>query len=408
MNSRTPPSDGSLLLVIHLQMYRHAGKVYVEGQAANGFSMWLEHFSTVTACVLGADGPPPSGYIDVETLNFGDRLKIEIIEPAWTPIALAQRYFPTRRKLVQLIERHEFLHFGIGGAWGDWGSHSAFIAAERSRAFSVWTDRVEAEVMQIEARRHKGPRRVVRLINAAMAKFLNQRAIRLATLGLFHGKNTFDAFQHLNRNPQLVHDIHIKASDAISADKLSAKIAAAKTGSLKIIYAGRVHPDKGPMEWVKAIGIALSSGVKLEAKWYGDGPTRDEAIAFVDSLGIADCVEFPGSISDRNTLLTTLRGAHLMLFCHLTPESPRCLIEALAAGTPIVGYESAYARDLLAKNGGGVLTDLRPEALAAEIIALAADRGRLATLIGLAAKDGALLNDEKVFAHRSELMKAFT
>jgi colanic acid/amylovoran biosynthesis glycosyltransferase len=111
---------------------------------------------------------------------------------------------------------------------------------------------------------------------------------------------------------------------------------------------------------------------------------------------------------DRVKLLELLRAADMMLFCHLTPESPRCLIESLLSGTPIVGYASAYPEDLIAVNGGGVLTSMSPVALSAELIRLASDGALLAALFERAARDGHDMNDEAVFDHRVELMKRYT
>ena len=95
-----------------------------------------------------------------------------------------------------------------------------------------------------------------------------------------------------------------------------------------------------------------------------------------------------------------------MLFCHKTPESPRCLIEALTCGTPIVGYDSAFPRELIEANGGGSLV-ARDDvaALATAVIGLAQDRRQLAALIHAAARDGAQFDDETVFRHRSELIR---
>jgi len=69
-------------------------------------------------------------------------------------------------------------------------------------------------------------------------------------------------------------------------------------------------------------------------------------------LGLREVVDFPGFLSDRSELLEKLRLAHMMLFTHVTPESPRCLLEALICGTPIVGYANGFAKDLTAGRGG--------------------------------------------------------
>lgn len=404
-----PVGDGSLLLVLPLPVHERDGRIYIERQAANGLEQWLHHFSRMTLAVkLLADVPPPQDSVPIDGLGLGDRLMVELLPPAWTPLAHLRAWHAMKRRLRALIDTHDYLQFALGGAWGDWGAIGALIAARRGRAASVWTDRVESEVMRIDAQRLRGPRRWMRLFNAYLARLLERRAIRRSALGLFHGKDTFTAYGPFSRNAHLVHDIHIKPADRIPADRLATKIATAPEGELQLIYAGRLHPDKGVMDWIETLRLAAARGVPYQASWFGDGPQRQEALALVENLGLAGCIHFPGPLLDRSRLLDHLRAAHAMLFCHLTPESPRCLIEALASGTPIVGYGSAYPEDLIASHGGGLLTPMQPAALAAELMRLHGDRQALAALIARAAKDGHDMNDEAVFEHRSELMKRFS
>jgi glycosyltransferase involved in cell wall biosynthesis len=128
--------------------------------------------------------------------------------------------------------------------------------------------------------------------------------------------------------------------------------------------------------------------------------------ARVECGPLAGRVHLPGFLRDRGQILEAMRDAHLMLFCHKTPESPRCLIEALTSGTPIVGYASAFPRELIKANGGGLLMPLDdPEALGRAVVRLAGDRAALADLIRRAACDGSPFDDETVFRHRSELIR---
>jgi colanic acid/amylovoran biosynthesis glycosyltransferase len=109
---------------------------------------------------------------------------------------------------------------------------------------------------------------------------------------------------------------------------------------------------------------------------------------------------------DRAAVLNALRQAHLFVFCHKTPESPRNLIEALVSGTPLVGYNSAFPQDLISENGGGQLSAKDDvNALVASVLRLAADRRHLADLIQRAAMDGAAFSDVAVFKHRSDLIR---
>lgn len=395
---------GSLLLVLPLVVHQQGGRIFIESQAGNGLGQWLRHFGRMTLAVPLQAGPPPSGSVAIDSLGLGERLAIELLPEAWTALRFLRCYPAVRRRLGQLIDAHDYLQFAIGGAWGDWSAIGALVAARRGRKASVWTDRVESQVMRIDARRFKGVRRMQRLFNAWLAHHLERRVIRRTTLGLFHGKDCYTAYQAFSPNPFLVHDIHLKPSDRIPDERLASKIATASEGSLDLIYVGRLHPDKGVMDWIETLRLVGEAGVPFRARWFGAGPQQDEARARVDALGLADRVTFPGLIVDRPQLLDYLRAAHVMLFCHLTPESPRNLIEALVSGTPIVGYGSAYSEDLVSAHGGGALTAMDPRLLADEVIRLAKDRTALADLIGRAAQDGRHMNDEAVFAHRSELM----
>ena len=101
-----------------------------------------------------------------------------------------------------------------------------------------------------------------------------------------------------------------------------------------------------------------------------------------------------------------MRDAHVFLFCHKTPESPRCLIEALVSGTPIVGYASAYARDLVAGDGGGDFVDVSDvRGLADRLIALNGNRQILADLIADAAKSGLRFDEQTVYRYRAGLLR---
>ncbi|MCW2411474.1 MULTISPECIES: glycosyltransferase family 4 protein [unclassified Sphingobium] len=398
---------GGLLLILPLLVHQYEGDVFIEQQAANGLHQWIRHFGQMTLCVKVVSAPPPADSVSIAGLGLGPNLTVELMPRGWTPLSFAKAYPEMRAKLSRLIDSHAFLHCALGGAWGDWAAVAALMAARRGRKVAVWTDRVESEVMRIDALRASGVRRFVRLMNASLARRLERRAIGSAALGLFHGNDCYQTYRGFNANPFLVHDIHLKPHDKISDESLNRKIRDVEHGPLRLIYIGRFHPDKGVMDWIETLRLVKEAGVAFHAQWFGDGPQREEARAKVLAQGLEEQIEFPGLLVDRSELLDKLRAAHLMPFCHLTPESPRNLIEALASGTPIVGYESAYPQDLISGHGGGVLTPMDPQALAAELVRLGRDRAALAALIGRAAQDGAHMNDEAVFAHRASLMKLY-
>jgi glycosyltransferase involved in cell wall biosynthesis len=158
--------------------------------------------------------------------------------------------------------------------------------------------------------------------------WLERALIRRAALGLFHGRETYDAYSPYCRSPELVHDIHINWRDHIPPEALQAKIEGAAEGPLRICYVGRADPMKGPLDWIEVLEKLTAAGVDFQAVWLGAGSEHAAMRRRIAQGDLADRVDAPGFVSKRSSILETLREAHVFMFCHKTPESPRCLIEA--------------------------------------------------------------------------------
>jgi glycosyltransferase involved in cell wall biosynthesis len=169
-----------------------------------------------------------------------------------------------------------------------------------------------------------------------------------------------------------------------------------------------MEPMKAPLDWVKAISKARDLGVNLQATWMGDGSQLSQMQSLIKELNLEKCIQLTGFQSDREQLLNQIRHSHLMLFTHITPESPRCLIESLMCGTPIIGYHSEYAEDLVNNYGGGQFVAIQNcQELGVLLSILFRERQLLAKLIKEAGKNGQRFTDQLVFQERSELIKKY-
>ena len=140
-----------------------------------------------------------------------------------------------------------------------------------------------------------------------------------------------------------MHDIHITRRDHISAGGAGRQAGGRPRERLRLAYVGRADPMKGPLDWIEVLERLAAAGVDFEATWLGDGADLAEMLRRVAAAGLgATGCALPGFAADRAAVFAALRAAHLFLFCHKTPESPRSLIEALVSGAPLVGYDSAY------------------------------------------------------------------
>ncbi|QQV78837.1 glycosyltransferase [Sphingomonas aliaeris] len=397
----------TILIVLPVPLYSVDGTLFYDTQACNGLRLWLENFDRVILCnpVLTASTPPESTR-DIVAMFKDANLDLRPLPTAWTPVEFARKLPATRALLRTLIRQATHLQFAIGGLWGDWGAVAAILAANDGRKAAIWTDRVESNVMRFQAAEYSGARRAYRTVTAWLASRLEHYVIRRSSMGLFHGMDTYRAYAPSSRSAHLVHNIHLGPEARISADDLAAKMARGPDRTVRIVYAGRVHRDKGVSDWIDTLALLADRKIPIEATWYGDGPELAFARDKVRDLALESAIRFVGSVNDRDTLMRAFRDADIFLFCHKTLESPRCLIEALLSGTPIVGYDSPYPRDLIQAHGGGVLVAGEPVALADAVTGIIEQPRRLAELAEAAARDGHPLIDEEVFRHRSDLIKS--
>lgn len=400
----------TLLLYAPVPLYRGRNGFLLEDQACNGLRLWSKHFGKVIVMHPVETGDPPPSWIPVHDSGIDpDVVELLPLPTAYRPDQFLRHLPATRRLIRGAIDRSRYLSFSIGGLFGDWGSVAAWEAHRKGRKFAIWTDRVESEVVRLEA--HEGPsarsRLRARLTYPPMAA-LERFLIRRCTVGLFHGAETFSTYAPYAAVAEVVHDIHLKAEDRIADAALDHKAVEVLQGPLRIIYLGRADAMKGPLEWVDVMARLKDLGVPFEAHWLGQGALWEDMKQAVIRRGLSDCVHLPGFVRNRNEILDRLRAAHLFVFCHKTPESPRNLIESLVSGTPIIGYEGAFARDLIHTHQGGVLTPIGDTGRLTEVIAeLAGNRTQLAALIQAAAMDGSTFNDEAVFSHRSKVIRQY-
>ncbi len=411
MNAAYVPPDTSLLLDLGVPFQMVGNNVHIEAQAYNGLLRWLENFDRITVCApLLPSGQTESSmrWTAVAPLVAEGRLTVMPFAWGYGIGAHARHAGAVRRALRTLIPRHRYLCFSNLGWLGAWGRVACEEAFRLDRPYAIWLDWVLHEMPS--GHESNPAKRIWRRAQRAMSKRTSLRDIRRASLGLFHGKTVFDGYAGLCRVSKIVHDVHLGVRDLIPAEQLRRRLAQ-RVSLRKILYVGRVHPMKGPWQWLdtlQRVFSELESRSEVQAEWIGDGPLLEDMRAAVEARGLTTRVSFPGAEMDRDRLLGIMRDADLFVFCHLSPESPRCLIEALMSGLPIIGFESAYASDLLDGSGGGQLVPVNDTAaLSKAIIRCINDPNGTRKMAEAARSTGTHFSDIAVFRHRSDLIKTY-
>lgn len=415
------PEKNSLLLVLPVPFRKNsAGELLIEKQACNGIDRWAENFKLVTVACPTIDektyqsSNTTSEYVPATTLESFARVRLVPLPYSYQIKSYLKNYPATRKLLGGLISSNKYLSFAIGGLIGDWASLAAMEAIKQKRAYSVWTDRVEHQVAKNSYQDRQGLRRVYRflkdrLFQSWLMATAEKYIISRASLGMFHGMDCFSAYHNMCKESHLVHNIHLKESDRISRKSLDKKIQHVMQGqALRIVYAGRVAGMKGPFDWIETLNQLQTMGVDFSASWLGDGPLLEDGRQQLKTKNLDDKVRFLGHQKKKEELLNSIREADIFVFCHKTPESPRCLIEAMLSGTPILGYRSPYPEDLLKNIAKDLLTPKDDtKALAKNIRRFNDNREELAKAMEYCHQISEHYTDKAVFEHRSQLIKKY-
>lgn len=402
----------SHFLMVPVPLLYRDGELHLELQANIGLRQWLSNFDTmiVAAPLLAeADAATLYSFVWVPAVEFGSAVQFVPLPAVPNTKSFLQNWSRISSQINECIENSRYLQFGISYLIGDWAGIGAEMAIRKRRRYAVHMDKVEYRVLLDASRNESRSRRLKARVISPLTRLWHHRLIRHASLSLCHGSDCFEAYKSLSPASYLIHDIHIEV-DAGEVDRLGARKQEEILGGrpLMLCYTGRMVEDKAPRDWVRAVAHAHKRGARLKAIWLGDGPLRDEIAALVAEYGMSEVITLPGFESDRQRVMNLIGSSHLMLFTHITPESPRCLLEALMHGTPILGYETAFSKDLVAKNGGGIHVESGNfEALAEMLIKLDKDRAALAQLVRSARLDGKQFSSREVFRHRSNLIKRY-
>lgn len=402
------------LLVLPVPFRQKGADILVESQARHGLERWLDHFETLA---LAAPLIPESIATEMREAHWVvpdsllARVSFHPLPWAYRPDQFI-RYLPnTIYKLGKLIEESRYLQFAISGFWGDWAAIAAEVAIKEKRAYAVHTDNVGHEYILRSTSNLGRMQRWRAKIDSPLMKAWHKRIIARCHLGLFHGMDTYQTYgpwmEMVGRGyaAHNIHNIHDEGMSKNNTFTVSPTLRIKGKG-LKILYAGRMAPEKAPEDWLNALQILNELSMDFEAIWAGDGPLRESFIRQLNDNNLADVVDTPGFITDRGQIAQMYRQADIFVFTHITPESPRCLLEALKFGVPIVGYDSAFARDLISRHGGGLLVPCGDwKALAHSITTLVSNVGYLASLQEKAVCDGDRFTSHAVFSERSELIK---
>lgn len=140
----------------------------------------------------------------------------------------------------------------------------------------------------------------------------------------------------------------------------------------RLLYVGRVDPDKGIETAVRALAL-LPRDATLRVVGRGDDRERRRLADLAASLGVGDRVAF--SAAERRELVAVYRAADVVVFPPVWEEPFGLVpIEAMASGTPVVATGTGGSAEYLVDGANALLFPVGDaRALASAVERLASD-----------------------------------
>jgi glycosyltransferase involved in cell wall biosynthesis len=155
-------------------------------------------------------------------------------------------------------------------------------------------------------------------------------------------------------------------------------------GSSTILFVGRLDPQKAPFLLLGAVKALLPARADLHVLFVGDGPLRPDLEAWVREHNLQTQIHFAGR---RNDVAKILKAGTCLALPSRWEGMPNVVLEAMAAGLPVVAARVEGTDELISQHETGILVapDSVPE-LAGALALLLSNREQ-AGAMGSAAQD---------------------
>jgi glycosyltransferase involved in cell wall biosynthesis len=166
--------------------------------------------------------------------------------------------------------------------------------------------------------------------------------------------------------------------------------------STVLLSLGRLHPQKGQAELVRAAAGVHAQRPDVRLLIAGDGPERTRLEALVAALGLEDVVVLLGHRRDAGRLMD---AADLFVFPSHLEGTPFAMLEAMAHGLPVVAAAFGGVEEVVEDGETGVLTPVgRPDELCSAIVGALGDPDGLERLGAAGRERAAAFSQESMIA----------
>ena len=184
-----------------------------------------------------------------------------------------------------------------------------------------------------------------------------RKRVASASLTFLHTPAAVARYRDFANNAIAIRQPVHELDDVIGVADFASKCERMRSGApLHLTAACRMQPLKGVDFMVRAASLLKQRNIEVRLTLYGGGVDLERYKQLANTLGVADTVLFPGSVSPGLELRQALNQSDIFLMPHLTTDFGRAFFDAMAAGAPVVAFRSLASQDTVRHGVDGLLT----------------------------------------------------
>lgn len=343
------------LLVVgqHLPIYRNgSGQLFTDELWQKDLAMHLEYLDHLIIATPCLHREPPSDAVLLDSRPS----RVEVVDlPVQTSLLSAIKAMPiTVSRLWRATRRAAIVHSGIAG-WPiplGWIVTPLVLLCRKPYVIIV-----ESAPWRLRKGAAAGWKRRIR---ASTQELMGRWVISKAALVIF----TQDEYRQSLMGPQATRGHVIPASwideqniltDAEAEDIWTRKLAAADS-RLKILFVGRLIPDKGVTVLLQALRQLSASDAPITLSILGEGDLKGECTTVSSELTGLTSVRVLGTMPYGAPLFALIREYDALVVPTISDEQPRIVFDAYSQGVPVLASDTAGLRSCVRNGETGMLT----------------------------------------------------
>ena len=343
------------LLVVgqHLPIYRNgSGQLFTGELWKKDLAMHLEYLDHLIIATPSLHQEPPSDAVLLDSRPS----RIEVVDlPAQTSFLNMIKAMPiTVFRLWRAIRRAAIVHSGIAG-WPiplGWIVTPLVVLCRKPYVVIV-----ESAPWRLQKGAAAGWKRRLR---ASIQELMGRWVISKSELAIF----TQDEYRQSLMGPQAIRGHVIPASwideqdilTDVEAEQIWTRKLAAADPRLKILFVGRLVPDKGVLVLLKALRQLSASDAPITLSILGEGDLKSKCSAVSSELTGTTSVSVLGTVPYGAPLFALIREYDALVVPTISDEQPRIVFDAYSQGVPVLASNTAGLRSCVRDGETGMLT----------------------------------------------------